>query len=465
MKKNKGRILVVDDEASICFLLEKILSSEGYYVKTANSGSAALKILEEEPIDVVITDVRMPKMDGIELLQTIKTRFPRIEVIIITAFGTIEGAVKAIKLGAYDYITKPFEGEEVLIKVKNARERQTQSEMISQLSEMLEKKYSFDNIIGRSPAMLKIFDLIKKISTTDSTILITGESGTGKELIARAIHFHSHRKSNRFVVIDCAGLPEQLLESELFGHEKGSFTGAYERKLGLIEIAEGGTLFLDEIGELPLNLQAKLLRVIEEKEFRRIGGLESIRADVRIIAATNKDLSSEVKKGTFREDLYFRLAVIPINIPPLRERTEDILLLTEYFMENMCKKLNRTQLPTFTPAAKKLLLNYHWPGNVRELENLIEQLITLNDKSVIDVTDFPTHFFEQSKLLKINSELSYKEAKESFEKEYFLNLLMKHRWNITEAAKSSRLSRRYLHEKIRTLKITPPWESENNIKT
>jgi DNA-binding NtrC family response regulator len=458
----KGSILVVDDEPNMCRILEEILQAEHFEVRSACDGVKALLLLKEAPPDIVISDLRMPKLDGMELLKEVKSHYPRTEVILMSAYATVESAVEAMKLGAYDYVLKPFQIDEILMTVGKARERQTLVSRNRILEAEVENKYSFDKIIGKCSAITHVFSLIERVAPTDSTVLITGESGTGKELIAKAIHYHSLRKEKSFITINCAGLPEPLLESELFGHEKGSFTGAISRKFGLFEMAHEGTFFMDEVGELSPALQVKLLRVLQESEFRRVGGLDTIKVNVRVLAATNKDLQEAVQNKEFREDLFFRLNVIPIHVPPLRERAEDIPLLVDKFIDRIFEKRNMKEKPKMIPETLKLLTRYHWPGNVRELENLIELLLTMIDHSEILPDDLPDRFHARTQFDSMDSK-NYQEAKISFESQYFSKLLSKHRWNVTRAAEEAQMSRRHLHEKIRTLGLKPPWEEKEPV--
>jgi two-component system response regulator PilR (NtrC family) len=378
----KQKILVVDDEKSMCDFLEIMLNKEGYEVTSTTSGEKALELLDNNLYSMVLTDVKMPVVDGFEVLRKTKEVSPDTVVIMITAYGSPEGAVTAIKEGAYDYITKPFRVEEVKLTIKKSLERSTLIKENIRLRQAVEDRYKFWNLIGKSPKMQRVYELVEKVSQTKANVLITGESGTGKELVAKAVHFNSARKDRSFVTLNCGAIPENLLESELFGHMKGSFTGAIANKRGLLEMAEGGTLFMDEIGELPLPLQVKLLRVIQEREFKRVGGVEDIKVDVRIISASNQDLQQKVAHGSFREDLFYRLNVIQIKIPPLRERKEDIPLLVNHFVRKYSADTGK-EIEGISPEALELLLGYNFAGNVRELENMIERSITLETTSMI----------------------------------------------------------------------------------
>lgn len=368
------KILVVDDEQSMRDFLAIMLKKDGHEVVTAENGAAAVKAIQTEIFDLVITDVRMPGIDGIGVLKTVKDISADTVVLVITAFATAETAVEAMKLGAYDYITKPFKIDEIKLVIQKALEKRHLRTENVLLKREIKSRAGFDNFIGKSEPMQKVFSLIRQVADTTSTVLITGESGTGKELVAKAVHFNSARKDRAFVTVNCGALPETLLESELFGHMKGSFTGAISNKQGLFEAANGGTIFLDEISATTPALQIKLLRVLQDRTFMRVGGTTEIKVDVRVIAASNKDLMEEVGKGVFREDLYYRLNVLPIQIPPLRDRKEDIPLLIEFFLEKLAQGKPRKKI---TPETLKLLTSHRWPGNVRELENTVERLAIL----------------------------------------------------------------------------------------
>ncbi len=368
------KILIVDDERSMRDVLSIMLKRAGYGVTVATDAEEAMAQINKEIFDLVITDLKMPKGSGLDVLKAVKASSPETMVLVVTAFASTESAVEAMKQGAYDFLTKPFQVDEVQLIVKNALEKRRLSTENVLLKREMASHSSFARIIGQSEAMQKVFDVVRKVADTRSNVLVCGESGTGKELIARAIHFHSARSQQPFVTVNCSALPETLLESELFGHMKGSFTGAVANKAGLFEVANGGTIFLDEIGETTLATQVKLLRVIQEREFRRVGGNQDVKVDVRIIAATNRNLERAVADGSFREDLYYRLDVIPIRLPPLRERTGDIPLLTQHFLEQLSRESGR-QVPVMTPEAMRILQSHEWRGNVRELENLIERVV------------------------------------------------------------------------------------------
>lgn len=378
----KSRILVVDDEESIREFLEIMLKKEGYEITLAEDGLRAKDLLAKKSFDMIISDLQMPGMTGIELLKHVKDTSPEIVFMMITAFGTTENAVEAMKMGAYDYITKPFKIDEVRLNIQNAlRSKNLETENRS-LRKELKQEYSFQNMIGNAPVMHQIFDMIKRVSQTPTNVLITGESGTGKEVVAKSIHFNGPLKDRPFVTVNCGAIPENLMESEMFGHKKGSFTGAITDKVGMFEVADGGTLFLDEVGELPLSIQVKLLRAIQERVIRRVGATDDMKVDVRIIAATNRNLEEMVKSGTFREDLYYRLNVINIKTPSLRERKDDIPLLAQHFLRKYNERLNKN-IQSISTEAMEMIIKYNFPGNVRELENLIERTVALEAGATI----------------------------------------------------------------------------------
>lgn len=378
----KSRILVVDDEESIREFLEIMLKKENYEVTTAEDGLRAKEILTKKSFDMVISDMQMPNMTGIELLKHVKETYPDMVFMMITAFGTTETAVDAMKMGAYDYVTKPFKIDEVRLNIANALRSKNLETEVRVLKKELVKEYSFQNIIGNSAPMHAIFDLIKRVSQAPTNVLITGESGTGKEVVAKAIHYNGPLKDKPFVTINCGAIPENLMESEMFGHKKGSFTGAIVDKVGLFEVADGGTLFLDEVGELPVSIQVKLLRAIQERVIRRVGATEDLKIEVRIIAATNRNLEEMVNKGTFRQDLFYRLNVIGIRTPSLRERADDIPILANHFLKKYNEKLNKN-ITGISTEAMDILKSYNYPGNVRELENMIERTVALEAGSTI----------------------------------------------------------------------------------
>lgn len=391
----KPRILIVDDESSLLQLLDMVLVDEGYLTHCAPSVSAAKTALEENNFDLVLCDIHMPDGDGLVLLKEIKEATPQCAVIMMTAYTTTDSAIEAMKTGAYDYLSKPFDIEEVKVQVQKALE---QGALIAEnlyLQKALESKHTFRNIIGKSRSMQRVFNLVERIARTNSTVLVTGESGTGKELIARAIHFEGHRAKHPFLSINCGALPENLLESELFGHVRGAFTGAIKEKKGLFQEAHRGTLFLDEIGEMSPPMQVKLLRSLQNKKIRKVGGTNEDSVDVRIIAATNRNLDEMIEEGTFREDLYYRINVIPIDIPPLRRRRDDIPPLVEHFLNTFKRDLGLPK-KTMSQEAMQVLEDYHWPGNVRELENLIERTLTLSFNDMITSEDLPKHLTQST---------------------------------------------------------------------
>jgi two-component system response regulator AtoC len=444
--KKKVNILVVDDEAIVRESLRDWLSDVGHHVLTAENGTQALEIIEKEKPGIAIVDLVMPGMDGIELLKKAREISPGIEVIIITAYGSIPTAIMAMREGAYDYIEKPFCPEKAELLIERLVEHQGLLEENISLHQKLEERYRFENIIAKSPKMQQIIETIKVVAKSNATVLITGESGTGKELVARAIHSQSYRKDKPFVAVSCAALPESLLESELFGHEKGAFTGAHAQRRGKFEFANRGSLFLDEIGEMSANIQVHLLRVLEEKEFARVGGNELIKVDVRVISATNKDMKKAVANGQFREDLYYRLNVVTIELPPLRERREDISLLAQHFLKKFAVE-NQKGVIGFLPAATEFLLKYEWPGNVRELENAIERAVILAKNSYIEAADLA-----QENLSPARSAPPGKSLKE-LEKNHILNILNETGGNYSEAARILGTSRATLYSKIKTYEL------------
>jgi len=440
--KKQAKVLVADDETIVRESLRDWLGDVGHQVLTAENGIQALEIIRKEKPAVLITDLVMPGMDGIELMKKAREIAPGIEVIIITAYGSIPTAINAIREGAYDYIEKPFCPERAELLIDKLMEHQWLLEENIALQQKLEERYRFENIIAKSPRMRQVIEVIKVVAKSNATVLITGETGTGKELVARAIHSQSYRRDRPFVAVSCAALPESLLESELFGHEKGSFTGAYAQKKGKFEVANRGTLFLDEIGEMSANVQVHLLRVLEEKEFNRVGGNEPIKVDVRVISATNRDMKEAIAKGQFREDLYYRLNVVNIELPPLRERTEDIPLLAEHFLKGFALE-NRKEITGFSPQASNFLLRHEWLGNVRELENAVERAVILAQNSVIDVADL-----SQQNLVPAGSNASEKDLKQ-VEKDHIQNVLAETGGNYTEAARILGISRMTLYNKAK----------------
>ena len=395
----KDKILVADDEQSMREFLDIMLKKEGYKVSLASNGEEVAKLVDNDLFDLVLLDIRMPKLDGISALKKIKSNAPETIVIMITAYASADTAIKAMKEGAYDYITKPFKVEEIKLIIKNALEKKNLQKENILLKQVVRDRFHFGNIIGQSPKMVALYDLLEKVSPTKTNILITGESGTGKELVAKAIHYNSPRKEKPFVTLNCGAIPESLIESELFGHMKGAFTDAIATKKGLFEVADEGTIFLDEISELPLLMQVKLLRVLQDREFKRVGGTEDIRVDVRIIAATNKDLEEAVKEKRFREDLFYRLNVIQIKLPPLRDRKEDIQPLANHFLKKYSQELSKA-ISKISPEALQILLNYEYPGNVRELQNIIERAVALEGSEELTPHNLSSYLSEQPLLKK-----------------------------------------------------------------
>jgi DNA-binding NtrC family response regulator len=446
-----NKILIVDDELNMRLVLSAMLKKEGYEVASASDGREALQILKSSKIAVVVTDLKMPDIDGMELLNHISEQHPEIPVIMITAHGTVATAVEALKKGALDYITKPFDIDELKNVISKAMKTRTLKE-----SELFlpPEEIERTGIIGTSKSTLEIFEAIKRVAPTTTTIMITGETGTGKELVADAIHYNSPRKKNPLIKINCAAIAETLMESELFGYEKGAYTGAAITKPGKFELAHKGTLFLDEVGEIPRDMQVKLLRVIQEQEFERVGGLKTIKVDVRIIAATNQNLLQQVQAGNFREDLYYRLNVFPIDVPPLRERKEDILPLVDYFMDKFNKKLGLSV--AVDSEVKEMLLRYEWPGNIRELENLIERMMLLAQNNIITLQEIPGEFKTAvDKAIITQTDNSKKPFKdfmrnhmENVERQMIIKCLEESGGNVTKAAKELGLSRKGLQLKM-----------------
>jgi len=452
----KKEVWIVDDEQGILEVLEDILVDEGYEVRTFLEGKEALREITKKQPSVLLLDLWLKDIDGFEVLNVIKKFFPGLPVIIISGHGTIESAVKAIKMGAFDFLEKPLSYERVIITVENALRF---SELSEENRRLKERFFGKPELTGNSRAIQEVRELVLKVAPMDTTVLILGESGVGKELVAKMIHFYSKRASGPFVDVNCAAIPESLIEAELFGYEKGAFTGADKFKKGKIELAHKGTLFLDEIGDMNLSAQAKILRVLQERKFERLGGTDTIEVDVRVIAATNKDLVREIEKGNFREDLYYRLNVFPIKVPPLRERKEDIPLLVEEFLLEIS---DRTGLGKKEVSSELLeaLMEYDWPGNVRELKNFIERLVIISSKDLITYEDLPTDFKllvkkrrtfpEEPAFFK---EKDYRKAKQLFEKEFLKRKLMEHQGNISRTARAIGMERAYLQKKIKELGI------------
>jgi DNA-binding NtrC family response regulator len=438
--KKEAEILIVDDESIVRESLHDWLDSVGHKVLTAESGEEALQIIQKKKIKIMLADLIMPGMNGIELMKRAREIVPTISTVIITAHGTIQTAITAIREGAYDYVEKPFCPEKVELLIKNLVDHQNLIEENISLRRKVEDRFRFEGIIAKSPKMLKIFDLIKTIAPTTATVLIIGETGTGKEVIARAIHHQSQRRNKPFIATSCAALPESLLESELFGHEKGSFTGAMERKKGKFEAGDKGTLFLDEIGEINANTQVHLLRALEEKKITRVGGNEEIEVDVRFISATNRNLRTMVKQGKFREDLYYRLNVVTIDLPLLKDRREDILPLAEHFLKKYAEE-NSKSIRKFSPEVVKFMLSYSWPGNVRELENMIERGVILSKKNTMTLDELPQDVIHPTPV----------EGKtiEAVERNHIIRVLEETKGNISKAAKILGIRRMTLYNKLK----------------
>lgn len=447
----KEKILIIDDDEAILDSCSQVLHKAGYSVKGARNGEEGLKLFIKETFQVVLLDLKLPGLDGLEVLEQIRTENPVTPVIIMTGYATVESAVEAMKLGAFDYMAKPFSPKELRLNIEKALNNRKMLMENLYLRKELEAKCEFDLVVGKSKIMEEVLDMVKRVSPSESTVLITGESGTGKEMLAKEIHKHSLRRDGPFVVVDCGALVETLFESELFGHTKGSFTGAYETKHGRFEVAHGGTIFLDEISNISLNIQAKLLRVIQEKEITRVGSSKPIKIDVRIIAATHEDLAEAVKKGSFREDLFYRLSVVPIHLPPLRDRREDIPLLIDFFLSKYNKK-SKKEIKGIDPKALKPLTEYNWPGNIRELENTIERAVVLVRSDHIGIEDLIYHG--------IGSRLSFLEpvggkfqTLDEVEKEYIRVVFYNQHGNKSQTAKILGIDRKTLHSKLEKYNI------------
>ncbi len=458
------RILIVDDEAGLRTALFRALDRKGFQVITAASKKEAETISQcDKPIDLALVDLRLPDGDGLDLMNQIKSIHQQCEVIILTGFGSVENAVEATQRGAFHFICKPFNLDEIMVLVERALAHSHLQKENIQLRSALHKKYQFDNIVGQSEAILKVMEMIERVAESDSTVLVTGESGTGKELVAKAIHYNSPRASKPFVPINCGAIPGELLESELFGHVKGAFTGAIANRVGRFELAAGGTLFLDEIGDMSPSLQVKLLRVLQERRFEPVGSAKTLQSDVRVIAATHMDLEKAVEEGRFREDLFYRLNVIPIRIPALRERQGDIPLLLHHFLQDFNRTRGRN-LTGISPQALEVLTNYPWPGNIRELENLVERLAILKGQGLVDLTDLPEKYqrMSQPKVMDPNKldipeqGLDFNSAVDHYENSLILKALEKTGWNRNQAAILLRLNRTTLVEKIKKKGLRPP---------
>ena len=449
-------ILVVDDEKDIRTSLTGILEDEGYQVGTAASGAEALECARQDLPDLVLLDIWMPGMDGLETLEKLKNLFPQITVVMISGHGTIETAVRTTKLGAFDFIEKPLSLDKVLITVANALRMR---ELTVENEELKQAAGNEFELIGDSAAMAVLREQIMRVAPTSASVLVTGENGTGKELVARSIHYYSLRRDKPFVAINCAAIPEELIESELFGHEKGAFTGALAQKKGKFDLADGGTLFLDEIGDMSLKTQAKVLRILQERCFERVGGTRLVSVDVRIIAATNKELDEEIRQGRFREDLYYRLNVVPFRVPALRERPADIRLLIPYFMDQFHRREGR-ESKVFLPETLEMLRSYDWPGNVRELRNIVERILIMTPGRVISPADIPNLAGEQQAYAPASTKTegalvfgTLREAREEFEREFIVQKLEQNDWNISRTAEVIDLERSNLHRKIKSYGI------------
>jgi DNA-binding NtrC family response regulator len=474
----KGRILVVDDEESVLNVLSEYLTSKGYTVEACNSSEATLLALKKNENHVLITDLKMPKIDGIQLIKFIQQEYLNTLGIVLTGYGSLETAISAMNYGAFAYVLKPFKFDELLATVDSAMHyfellnsdhipkklvakgnllrRFAETKVVREntiLRSQMRDKYRFENIVGVSFQMQKVFEMVEKVADTNATVLISGESGVGKELVARAIHYNSSRRTRPLVVVNCGAIPEELLESELFGHEKGAFTGAIKTRFGRFELADGGTIFLDEIGDMSLNLQVKLLRILQEKSFERVGGSKTINVDVRILAATHRDLDALVSTGKFREDLYYRLNVVPIQIPPLRERRQDIPLLLNYFLERS-NKINNGSIEGLTEQALDILSSYEYPGNVRELQNIIERLVVIKRKGFVSIEDLPEKLYTgKPEQLEMDILRGYDTLVSDYEKTLILKALNQTKGVKSQAARALQMNRTTLIEKMKRLGI------------
>jgi len=460
------KILIIDDEKSILDLLSVVFKKEGYTVETALSAKMALELIDKEEFDLVLTDIKLPQMSGMKILQYVKEKYPAMPVVMITAYGTIKQAIEALKMGAMDYIVKPFNMEELKIIVAQGLEnRRIQQENVL-LKKDLEEKYGMNNMVGKSKKMLEVYNLIEKIAVTDSTVLISGESGTGKEIAARAIHFHSRRRERPFVSINCGALPENLLESELFGHVKGSFTGAIANKKGMFETAEKGTLFLDEVGEMSPWTQVKLLRTLQDRKVRRVGGTDEFPIDVRIIGATNQDLKKRIEEGKFREDLFYRLNVISLELPPLRNRKEDIPLLVSHFLSKYCDKMGRN-MKRMAPRVMKVFESYSWPGNVRELENSIERIIAIEERETITESSLPEELIspqrEQDRSYEVKPGFDLNTTLDDISRNFVQQALQRTNGNLKETATLLGINYRSLRYLIEKLGLRSAKEAERQL--
>jgi len=446
----KKRIMVVDDDKNTRRLIEDILTKTNQYeIVQASNGESCLRKLDEDGVDLVLIDLQMPGIDGIETMKRIKEKYSYLPVVIMTAHGTIERAVDSMKLGSYDFLTKPFPGDRLKVTVKNALEASALETEVKSLRSELKERYQLENIIGQSGVMQEVFRAVEKVVDSDVTVLIQGESGTGKELIARGIHNHCQaRRSKPFVAVNCTALPESLLESELFGHEKGAFTGAASRRIGKFEMADGGTVFLDEIGDMSLSTQSKILRVLQEREFERLGGNSLVKVNSRLISATNKNLEEEVWEGRFREGLFYRISVFPIKLPPLRERKEDIPLLAAYFCKRYSER-EKKRINGIQSEALKVLMGYHWPGNIRELENAIERSVVITSSTEVSVEDLPPHVVAIGKEGIAEPAETLPQWIEKLEVEVLRKTLLEFEGNVTHAAKKLGIGRATIYRKAK----------------
>ena len=458
MEQRNANILVIDDVLAVRQSLQEILGAEGYEVETAPDGESGLQRVKDQPFDLVLTDLALPGLGGMDILKYLVRHQPECSCIIITGYGTIQNSVTAMRLGAYDYLCKPVDSQELKLVVARALEHRRLKRENLQLKKQLHKRYGFANIVGNSDAITQVFELIKKVADTDSTVLILGESGTGKELINRAIHYNSLRRDGPLIPVNCAAIPEELLESELFGHERGAFTHAIRTRIGRFEQASGGTIFLDEIADMSPSLQVKILRVLQDRSFERIGGVKTIKVDIRVIAATNQDLEEMVRRSRFREDLYYRLNVIPIRVPPLRKRVADIPLLVQHFMHEFSRK-KKKPIKRLSPEAMDLLLRYPWPGNIRELENLMERLVILSEGEEVQAAELPERFRQKPAAPQARPQefpeqgLHLTAAVQEFERDLIVKALDKSNWVKSRAAQLLHLNRTTLLEKMKKQNI------------
>lgn len=453
------KVLIVEDEHSMRRVLQAMLKKQGFEVHTATNGREAIQALNAHAVSVIVSDIKMPEMDGMELLSHVMAHFPGIPMILITAHGTVDSAVEALKKGAFDYVTKPFDLDELQQVVQKAQQTY---QLNSRYYRPAPEELGQYDIIGRSRKMMEIYDAIAKVADTPSTVLITGEHGTGKELVARALHQHSSRRGKPFITINCAAIPHNLMESELFGHEKGAFTGAVSAKAGKFELADGGTLFLDEIGEIPVEMQVKLLRILQYESFERVGGVKTLNVNVRLVAATNRDLEEMIKEETFRQDLYYRLKVVPITLPPLRERRSDIPLLMAHFLERFNQRLNK-EIEGVTPEVMACLEEYEWPGNIRELENVVERIVLFSNGPRISLQDLPPELLRRGEatttthIVGVDGSLSlpemWKQEKERLERGMIAQALDQTGGNVTQSAKILGISRKSLQKKMKELDL------------